>query len=152
MKKLALFLALNSFILANSLPIGLVCKKVSKDEVQKALNTTFKSIKPTKLPFEPPYNFSGCEYSNSVLPEVSINYYYKSSANVYPPDSKVKELKGLNFPARAVFAKNGDIFEIIGDTKEGSKILIVLNSGIKESSKEYNNTLKLLEKLVKEFK
>jgi len=152
MKKLALILAISSFILANSLPSDLVCKKVSKDEVQKAFNTTFKSIKPTKLPFNPPYDFSGCEYSNSVLPEVSINYYYKSEANVYPPDSKVKELKDINFTARAVFSDDGNIFELIGDTKEGSKILIVLNNGIKESSKEYNNTLKLLEKLVKEFK
>jgi len=151
MKKLVLFLGLSGFIFANTLPLDMVCKKVSKSEIETIMQTKFKEAKVGKLPFDPPYDISFCNYSNSVLPEVSLYYYYKGDASVYPPGSNVKELKNLKFPARAVFTKSGDIFELIADTKEG-KLMFVFNNGIKNGSSQYKKSLELLEKLVKEFK
>jgi len=151
MTKLVLLSVLSGFILANSLPLDMVCNKVTKLEIEQIMGIKYKKAKIGKLPFEPPYDISFCEYSNGVLPEVSLYYYYKGDSNVYPPNSKVQELDGLKFKARAVFTKSGDIYEIIGDTKDG-KLLFVFKDGIKKGSSQYKKTLNLLEKLVAEFK
>ena len=152
MKKLVLLLGLSSFIFANTLPQDLVCKKVKKSDIEKIMQTKYKIVRVGKLPINPPYDLSFCEYTNRVLPDISIYYYYKSSAKVYPLDSKVEELKNLDFLARVVYNDNGEVFEIIGDTKEGSKIVFVFRKEIKKDSKKYKEALKLLKKLVKEFK
>jgi len=129
----------------------MVCERVNKSDVESAMGITFQKEKASKLPSELPYDYSGCEYTNLVLAEVSINYYRKSNANVYPPGSKTKILKNVSFPAKAVYNKSGDIYELIGETPKGSKILIVLNSSIKENSKQYHHMLHLLEKLIHTF-
>ena len=147
-----MFLSISGFIFANTLALDLVCKKVPKSDIEEVMQTKYKTARVGKLPFTPPYDVSFCEYTNGVLAEVSIYYYYKSGSKVYPPDSKVEELKGLKFPAKVVFTSKGDVFEIIGDTKEGSKVMFVFAKEIKKDGKRYKEALKLLEKLVKEFK
>ena len=113
------------------------------------LGVTFAHENAGKLPIEPPYDVSFCEYVNRVLPEFSI-YYYKTenSVNIY---DRTKEIKGLDFEAVAVFAPDSkNIVQIVGDTKEG-KLSFLFTNGIEESDEHYKKALKLMKKLIKVF-
>ena len=152
MKKLVLFLGLSVFIFANTLPHDLVCKKVPKSEIEDMMGIKFKEQRVGKLPIEPVYDLSFCEYISYVLPDVTIFYYPKCKSKLYFEDSEVKELKDLKFPARIVLDSKDKTSMIIGETKEGSKIMFLIRKGVKIDGKEYKKALKLLEKLVMELK
>jgi hypothetical protein len=143
---------ISTFLYANSFPKDLVCSKVKKSEVEKMLGKKIKFAKPGKLPIEPIYNLSFCEYINKVLPEFSI-YYYGGTENLdscIPPFYKKREIKNLDFKAAVVIdPESNQIFELISETKDGV-ISFVFANGLNDNN--YTKALNFMKKLRKRFK
>jgi len=143
--KILIFLIVSVVAFANSFDINLVCNKVKKSDVEKLLNKKFKTVKPVKLPIEPQYDVSGCEYTNKTLAELSI-YYYGGAENFnscIPPFYETKELKDAPFKAVLVISsEDKKIFQLVGQTKKG-----VLSFVFSEGIDDYKQPLELMKKL-----
>jgi hypothetical protein len=133
-------------VLAGDLSQDLVCRMVEQRDIESMMGTTFKYEKVGKIAFP---HTSYCEYGNGVLPKVSIYYYNtKNSVNMY---DKTKEIKGLHFPAQAVFVPDsGDVVQIVSQTEKGT-LSFVFNDGIKEQDEHYQKALLLIDQLSKKF-
>jgi len=122
---------------------GLVCQKISKEEIAGVMGHPMKYARVGKHPFP---NAVYCEYGGGVLPEVSIYYFddpgsYDSAA-MY---EKTKPIPSLAFPALAVYVPSSDdVVQLLGRTLKGAVSIVFLN-GIKEKSETYRKAVKLLE-------
>ncbi len=147
--KILIFLAVSVLVFANSFSPDLVCGKVKKSDVEKALDRRFKIAKPVKLPIEPSYDVSGCAYINKVLPEFSIYYYGGADSfdSCIPPFDTTKEIKGAGFKAVLVInPEDKKITQIVGQTKKGV-ISFVFGEGISD----YKKAFEFMKKLRGEF-
>ena len=121
---------------------GLVCQKISKEEVASVIGHPMEYARVGKHLFP---NTVYCEYGG-VLPEVSI-YYFNTpesydSASMY---EKSKPISSLKPQAKAVFVpSSGDVVQLLGRTPKGAVSIVFLN-GIKEKSETYRKAVKLLE-------
>jgi hypothetical protein len=138
---------MSASIFANSFDIDLVCKNVKKSDVEEMLGKKFKIVTPVKLPINPSYDVSGCDYINKVVPEFSI-YYYGGTENFnscIPPFYKVKEIKDAPFKAVLVLSEEDNkIFQIVGETKKGV-LSFIFSDGIDDYKKAFEFMKKLRE-------
>jgi hypothetical protein len=133
-------------VLAGELSQDMVCKIVEQRDAESMMGTKFKYERVGTIAFP---HTSYCEYGNGILPKLTIYYYKtKNSVNMY---DKTKEIKGLHFPAQAVFVpSNGDVVQIVSQTEEGT-LSFVFSDGIKENDIRYQRALKLIDTLSKKF-
>jgi hypothetical protein len=133
-------------VLAGELSQDMVCKIVEQRDAESMMGMKFKYERAGTIAFP---HTSYCEYGNGVLPKLTIYYYKtKNSVNMY---DRTKEIKGLHFPAQAVFVpSNGDVVQIVSQTEEGT-LSFVFSDGIKENDIRYQRALKLIDTLSKKF-
>jgi hypothetical protein len=141
---------MSASIFANSFDIDLVCKNVKKSDVEEMLGKKFKISRPVKLPINPSYDVSGCEYTNKLLAQFSIYYYGKGNSfeSCIPPFYKVKEIKDAPFKAVLVMSEEDNkIFQIVGETKKG-----VLSFIFSDAIDDYKKAFEFMKKLREIFK